>query len=765
MTNSKLKFGIIAISLFLLICGVTFWKGCAEGNHVNDSLSETKMERLSDEKAKEFDTVFPHNSTDSEGEAKEPTADEISERLSGSQFEKSEKLSDNDDNVKIVIEDDAIFRRVDIMGKYISVYCGKSLFDALRGKTISSKLINELLAKPNEADAKAGKIGASINDYPFYIEPQLIVDKNSVEAELQRVGVLNSAKNDTGRKGDVTVTIRFSTCHQVVLDILHAEIRKDIPGANVQVMPYKYVQLMLRNGKETFETELVEGDLTQFEITFTAPGEAILLALKEGSIAARYYIPASYYKRNLSVSTVEILGKHWDAVDEAIRQRDSAHASKSNVYTGVGLQAVIKAVPIKFGFGSTDKRTDTKYDKWILKQHLQTICKELSANAEQYGYTEFKGATPSEMELPNLSQLLNDCFPEEKQITVKFDPQGGFSYTPNDPNFVAVVKEELKEELANNGIRDEKIVDETPMKVQLGIDAQNSIARLTQNLTYTFHHVTDASIEKAVNIRKTRVDFQPLVAQRNVGPVIVSAVLPAKTRDEIISFGSQEIKGSVELLGGDYAMSRAKEGVESNKFLRTSSNSCLAQGATVFQLEGETRHIEENGKDELVMQIRCCIKDDDTNYLWSKDIVKDFSRKPEEKVLGIVVGNEVSASLQPSFFAERTESEYDHGIKGTKPFTMLGSGGINNFFFKADVVGDYHAMIKGPVKCNHFFSLFHDAYHWRDVNRDQTSYNIGLSISPQVKIRIQTKPQEFVFGRPQPSFKFVFEDGKFQPVK
>ena len=724
------------------------------------------------------------------------------ERPTGKEYEKAEKVDPAESN-RVLVDDDAVYRRIEIFGEYASVFCGRRLLDALGGQTVTSKRINDLLAAPSGADAN--KASERVADYPFYVRPCLVVDKQHYQEKLREVGVLDKNNKPTGKKGTFTVKIRFSTCHDAIIHLLEREIRKDIAGAKVQVMPITKVRLEFDEPKEIeteyVNTKIVYGDLTTFEVTLKGPGDQILSALEEGKIHARYWVPGTYYKRNLSVSSLEILGRAWKSIEEAIKQRDTARTSSSDFYAGLGVQAVAEVVPIKIGLATTDIYQNTSINRWVMKEHLQTICQNIAITANEYRYTEFDGAEPAELKLPDLNSMLNICFPDKKEITANFDPTTKtFSFTPNDDsNLIAEAKEQLKqdlakdkdlsEDLAKNGIRDQQIFDDSPIKVQLGVDVLSKITRFTNNKSYTFHHVTNASLNTAIKLHSVRMLFQDLSISRRVGPIIVSDIEKAVITNVPVRFDSQTIRGAYKFGGGDARMSRAEsrtttraidthdndektvlslpnDAGNANKFMLTSSDRCLSKGATTFRLEGDAKYINAPDK-KIRMLITCFIEDDNTTYLWSTEIEKKVA-DPDGTVLGLVNREKRSPSLDGSFSAVLVEQ---YNTVNSPTFDLLNQkeNNINDFFSRAKVRGDNHEIERWKKPCTErwHFHIFSDKWHWAERNICRTFDEVLLSITPHVVLRVETQPQRYTFGRPQPAFKFVYnnETGTFQEVQ
>jgi hypothetical protein len=685
----------------------------------------------------------------------------------------------------------------DIM--YISVFCGRKIMDELKGASITTKQLRDLLTKPKDGSAQE-----TIKDYPFYIFPQLIVTQDAIETSLK--------EKKYRENGMVEVKIPFYTFHDAVIDEVKAQIRDDIPDADVQVMPYDKVVLMYRktgNKTESKEVEIsysvpVSGDSTRFIVTFIDHENTIMNALNHGELYAKYRIPAQYYRRNLSAASVEILGKIYDSIEEKLKENKQLKTSSNDFYASLGIPAILEGVPLKLGIADKQNTGDAKIDRWILKEHLQNICEQIAIKANTYKYGEFEGATSDEIKLPDISTYLEYCFPEKKIVNVKFNPTPPtFSFDSPDSNLVADAKEQLKlllekNELRVNLIGDNSVKvqpsvndvskttkndvskttkDDNSVMVTLVADNVNKITKIAENLSYTFHHITRENVNTAINIRKIKMDYRFLSCERIVGPVIVSSVKPHVTRDEIVRFkDSINVRGAIEFEGGDAEISRNKK---ENKFLWTGGNKpCLNQGVTTFRIKG---HAQLATVGKATMQITCEVSDSDTNYVFSRELtkdIKDTNIKPDEKLLGIANGDNGYHKVV-DFQAERTEVGYNHGkheyepLGGKKEFSMLQiNNNFDKFFSRANVMGEWHhywRVKRENVKLGGFLkrlsrTLFD--WYWDPDDEDETLDNIKLEVEPQLTLRIETIPQKFEFRRPISDFKieFIHKDGHFSRV-
>jgi hypothetical protein len=706
------------------------------------------------------DTNLPSDTDTSTNEKK--SIKETSERPNGDEYKDAKRI-DNLSTNRILIDDDAVFRRIHIMGEYISVFCGRKIMDALKG-SISTKTLKDFITERGQTAPE------EIKDYPFYIYPQLIITSETIERALD-------AKENNG-DGRVKVKIPFSTYHPIIIDEIQTEIRKDIPNAVVQVMPYDKVVLMYKteSEKEVCYTSEIDGNFTDFEVTFIAPEKVITEVLNKGRIFAKYRIPAIYYARNLSAASVEVLGEIYNHIEDKLETKNQSKQTYNDIYGAVGIQAIIKGVPFKFGIANNSTKEDKKIDRWMMKEHLQSICENISINAAEYGYTEFDGATEEEKKLPDLSQYLDLCFPDKKIVKISLDRETGIlSYKPDDANLNDVISEQLKND---NGLRDKIIDGSNPLKVQVNVDNIDKIAKVVANLSYTFHHITNQAMNTAVNIRKTRMNYETLSCQRIVGPVIVSSIKPHETRDVPVPFDSVAvIKGAKQIEGGTKEMAQTREDYV-NKFLLTTNDKCLNQGATIFRIDGNAKIENE----EAIMNINCTIKDNDTNYIWSKKIKQNISNVIPEggKLLGIVTGSNNGDDKDVHFEVERKEygynqhhkkDGYNHGehtynnMPKTERFSLLEINNLNKFFSKADVMGEYHNYWRTKKDNVKYFGWFRKIFgwYWDYSDEDKTNENIELDIKPQLNLRIETKPQRFVFSRPRSDFKieFIYKDGKF----
>lgn len=674
MSNSKLSLSLIVFSLSLLLSSVVFLAGCGSCKPNLDSCGSNsdestvvlqKPESIADARDKQMKT--PTRGED----GKVPTEDRTGVEPSLSKYLESTDTENYPMKMKMEMDKQQAEAFIKNMRNFARDYylddrdrVGTVAFAGIAFPIISSRKLVEredIGGRPVQAE-HLRKIATKENNlraYPFYVEPQFMLDEMKVSADLKAM------KPDS--QGDVVLTLHFTSWSKELESAVRgAEFFQDLTPdvlKKVRIEPVAIagVQIAVPDPEIKVGKTVFPGNQRAFNTVIKGPKKKVQEAVENGCIYVDYWIPAT-------TPTYNVTTGYLTRVLEIVQNVDSKQAAKNQIEKDVRAEFGSKAFHAETGIpffaagvvgGEGQERTSYKLkaDTYILREDLASILTTYSASGAFYTALDGREKNIKPFEMDDLEKLLGDKL-ESRSVEIAINKET-FKINiddPKDKNFMPYIVNrinsdlkqkltndvQLKTDMANEGKGqygafqgsnklDIKLDDNAKLNSENSYTIDDS-GSLTIPKKWTFLKITETTFKESAKLSKVDATWENKIVPREM----IQAIFYEK-KQQLTNIDDKDPR-EISLANASITVYGPKTQADKKyQFKNTNGDECFGSSNIKIEIGGTILLAgnDKNDKDVVMKDIVVKIIEiggDITTYEWRSEWVTEDEKQEIQKL-------------------------------------------------------------------------------------------------------------------------------------